>query len=292
MLHQIVTLTVVGTLLAIAQAKAADHGPVFGLGTPTNPKGGWSVNLGVSGRTGSIGTVVAAQAELSYGITENLKIVASTPLGSKAVCSACLYSGGDPFPRSSITLNTPINHDFSGVAWWRFHRSDFAGKRVESTLVGGILIPGASLEPPPYRNLHSGAGYLFGGVTGVASRSQYAWAGATYQRYVQSRDDRRPDLISYTAVYGYRPYSWRTDYPRWDWRIFGEFVGEKGGSILRQGVVLPDSRTHNGFLGPSVLGVYKSVGIEGGMQFAVYHNAGTIFPKERYRFAVNLAYFF
>jgi len=32
---------------------AADHGPVFGLATPTNPKGGWSLDLGVNGRSGA-----------------------------------------------------------------------------------------------------------------------------------------------------------------------------------------------------------------------------------------------
>jgi hypothetical protein len=31
---------------------AADHGPVFGLATPTNPQGGWSFDLGVNGRGG------------------------------------------------------------------------------------------------------------------------------------------------------------------------------------------------------------------------------------------------
>ena len=36
--------------LAIAQfVRAADHGPVFGLATPTNPQGGWSFDLGVNG---------------------------------------------------------------------------------------------------------------------------------------------------------------------------------------------------------------------------------------------------
>lgn len=279
-------------LAATSLTEAADHGPVFGLGTPTNPKGGWSVNLGLSGRTGSVGSVEAGQAELSYGLTENLKLAVSAPLGSKGVCSACLYSGGDPYPRSSVTLNTPISRDFSGLAWWRFQRKDFAGKRFESTAVAGVLFPGAQLEPPPYRNLHSGPGYLVGGVSGLASRSNYAWAGATYQRYAESHTDRRPDLLSYTAVYGYRPYSWRTDYPRWDWRIFGEFTGERGGALQRQGVELPGSRTHNLFLGPSILGVYRSIAIEGGVQFAVYHNLPALFPKERYRFAINLAYFF
>jgi len=44
---------------------ASDHGPVFGLGTPTNPKGGWSFNLGFNRRGGS----GMMQTQLSYGVT-------------------------------------------------------------------------------------------------------------------------------------------------------------------------------------------------------------------------------
>ena len=279
-------------LFVVHLMDAADHGPVFGLATPTNPANGWSFNLGASGRNGTAGVAAALQAELSYGLTQNLKLAASAPLWSRGRCSTCVSSGGDAYPRSSLTLNTPISRDFSGLAWWRFQRKDLAGKRIESTVVGGLLIPGVQTEPEPFRNLNSGAGYLLGGVTGVASRSQYIWFGASYQRYAESRGDRRPDLLSYSAVYGYRPYSWRTDYPRWDWRLFAEFTGERGGSIYRLGAEVPDSRVQQLFLGPSVLGVYRAIGIGAGMQFPLYRNVGSVFPAERYRFAVNFAYFF
>jgi hypothetical protein len=237
-------------------ARAADHGPVFGLATPTNPKGGWSFDLGINGR----GTASALEAELSYGLTENLKLAISGPVVIRA----------DPYPRSSVTTNTPVSGDFSALAWWRFARKDLAGKRVESTAVAGVLAPG------PQQPLHSGPGFLLGAVTGVASRSQYVWAGASYQRYA-----RGPDLLTGTAVYGYRPFSWRTDYPRWDWRVFGELTAERAGSQARQV-----------FLGPSVLGVYRAIGVEAGIQFPVYREASPLYPKERYRFAVNFAYFF
>jgi hypothetical protein len=143
-----------------------------------------------------------------------------------------------------------------------------------------------------HRNLHSGPGYLVGAVTGIASRSKYIWAGASYQHYAASSGDHRPSLLSYTAVYGYRPLSWRTDYPRWDWRIFGEFTGEHTGSVQRQNVMLPDSQAQQLFLGPSVLGVYRAIGIEAGIQFPLYREASALYPKERYRFAINFAYFF
>jgi len=266
-------------LAAAPLLTAADHGPVFGLATPTNPKGGWSFDLGVNGRGGDAS---ALEAELSYGVTQNLKVAVSGPIVLQA----------DPYPRSSVTLNTPASGDFSGLAWWRFSRKDLAGKRIESTAVAGVLAPGPQREAGIYRGLNSGPGYLVGAVTGVASRSQYVWVGTSYQRYAESKGDRRPDLLSYTGVYGYRPLAWRTDYPRWDWRIFGEFTGEHSGSLQRQSLELPGSRANQMFLGPSVLGVYRAIGVEAGVQFPLYRDAGPLYPKERYRFAVNFAYFF
>jgi hypothetical protein len=262
--------------------EGADHGPVFGLATPTNPQGGWSADLGVNGRGGSGGLSSTLEAEVSYGVTQNVKLSVSGPV----VFSA------DPYPRSSVTTNTPISGDFSGLTWWRFQKKDFAGKRFESTAVGGILAPGPQQEAGVYRGLHSGVGFLAGAVTGIASRSQYLWVGTSYQRYAESQGDRRPDLLSYTAVYGYRPQSWRTDYPRWDWRIFGEFTGERTGTLERQMIGLPGSQGNQLFLGPSVLGVYRAIGVEAGIQFPIYQDVGPWFPREHYRFAVNFAYFF
>jgi hypothetical protein len=263
-------------------ANAADHGPVFGLATPTNPQGGWSFDLGVNGRGGAGGLTSTLEASLSYGLTQNIKLAVSAPLAFQP----------DPYSRSSVTMNTPASGDFSGLAWWRFQKKDFAGKRIESTAVGGVLAPGPQTETGMYRGLNSGVGYMAGAVTGVASRSQYVWVGASYQRYAESKGDRRPDLLSYTAVYGYRPLSWRTDYPRWDWRIFGEFTGERVGTLQRQRSELAGSGADQMFLGPSVLGVYRAIGIEAGIQFPIYRDAGPVFPRERYRFAINFAYFF
>jgi hypothetical protein len=273
-------LAAIAATLTVAQlGNGADHGPVFGLATPTNPQGGWSFDLGVNGRGGTTSTL---EAELTYGLTQNLKLAVSGPVVFQP----------DAYPRSSVTTNTPISGDFSGLAWWRFQRKDFAGKRVESTAVAGVLVPGPQQETGLYRGLNSGPGYLVGGVTGVASRSQYVWAGASYQRYAESKGDRRPDLLSYTAVYGYRPLAWRTDYPRWDWRVFGEFTGERTGTLQRQNLEVPGSGAKQMFLGPSLLGVYRAIGIEAGMQFPIYRDTGPLYPRERYRFAINFAYFF
>jgi hypothetical protein len=269
--------------LALGQySSAADHGPVFGLATPTNPKGGWSFDIGVNGRGGTGGVTSTLEAELSYGVTQNVKLAVSAPLVFQA----------DPYPRSSVTTNTPVSGDFSGLAYWRFQKKDFAGKRVESTTFGGVVVPGPQNEAGVYRGLNSGVGGEIGAVTGIASRSQYVWGGASYQRYAESRGDRRPDLLTYTAVYGYRPQSWRTDYPRWDWRIFGEFTGERAGALYRQFREVPGTQATQMFIGPSLLGVYRAIGVEAGMQFPIYRDAGPSFPRERYRFALNFAYFF
>ncbi len=266
-------------MLTATLVQAADHGPVFGLATPTNPQGGWSFDLAVNGRSGTTSNL---EALLSYGVTQNLKLSVSGPVVFQP----------DPYPRSSVTTNTPISGDFSALGWWRFQKKDYAGKRVESTAVAGILAPGPQAETGIYRGLHTGLGYLIGGVTGLASRSQYVWVGATYQRYAESNGDRRPDLLTYTAVYGYRPLSWRTDYPRWDWRIFGEMTGERAGQIQRLRAELPGSQAQQIFFGPSVLGVYRAIGIEAGVQFPLFRDVGPLFPKEQYRFTVNFAYFF
>ncbi len=62
--------------------------------------------------------------------------------------------------------------------------------------------------------------------------------------------------------------------------------------LQRQNLELPGSAANQMFFGPSVLGVYRAIGVEAGMQFPVYRDAGPLYPKERYRFAVNFAYFF
>jgi hypothetical protein len=124
----------IAALLAVGRPLGgADHGPVFGLATPTNPQGGWSFDLGVNGRGGT-GVTSTLEAELSYGVTQNLKLAVFGPVVFEP----------DPYPRSSVTENTPISGDFSGLAWWRFQKKDFAGKRFESTAVGVFWLPARS----------------------------------------------------------------------------------------------------------------------------------------------------
>jgi hypothetical protein len=96
-------------LHALAQfIQAADHGPAFALATSTNPQEGWSFDLGVNGRSGVTSTL---EAELTYGLTQNIKLAVSGPVVFHA----------DPFPRSSVTTNTPISGDFDRGGMRRLH---------------------------------------------------------------------------------------------------------------------------------------------------------------------------
>jgi hypothetical protein len=182
--------------------------------------------------------------------------------------------------------------DFEALAIWRFQRQDTGvGSRIETAAIGGLIMPGPQDSAGPTKGLHSGPGGLAGIVTGVVSRSHYAWAGITYQRYAGSDHDRRPDVLFYSAAYAYRPPSWRRD-TGWDWRIFGEMTGEKTGSIQRAGSALPASNTQEIFVGPSTLGVYKNYALSAGVQFPVYRDLSPLYPRERVRVALSFSIFF
>ena len=179
---------------------ASGHGPVFGLATPTNPKGGWSFDMNLMGRGGD-GFGAMFRPALGYGLTENLKVSVSAPVVFQA----------EPFAASRLSAFTSMAGDFEGLAIWRFHRQDTGvGSRFESAAIGGVLLPGAQDAGGPLKGLPSGPGAIVGGVTGIASRSHYAWGGATYQRYAASDGDRKPDVLFYSLAYAYRPPAWRT----------------------------------------------------------------------------------
>ena len=263
-------------------AQGSGHGPVFGLATPTNPQGGFSFDTSLMGRYGD-GTGTMFRATLGYGVTENFKVSVSAPV---------LFQT-EPFAPARVAAFTPMGGDFEGLAIWRFHRQDTGvGSRFETAAIGGILVPGPQGAGGPLKGLRSGPGAMAGIVSGIASRSHYAWAGVTYQRYSESDRDRRPDLLFYSLAYAYRPPSWRTD-TGWDWRIFGELTGEKSGKIQSAGIVLPGSIGHQVFVGPTTLGVYKNYAVSAGVQFPVYQDVSRLYyPRERFRFAISFSYFF
>ena len=177
---------------ACSAAPAADHGPVFSLATPTNSKGEWSFDVGAFGRTSAHGSQLSIRALAGYGFTPHLTLTFSAP----AVVSHALL------PPTRIQPSS----DFESTLAWRFqHKTTRIGTRIESTAFAGLVVPGTQSSFAP--NLHTTdvPGNMIGAVTGLASRSHYLWLGSTYTKFYEHRGDRRPDVLDYSLVYGYRP---------------------------------------------------------------------------------------
>ena len=256
---------------------ASGHGPVFGLATPTNSQGEYSFDFGVFGRNSGLGTRASARALVGYGVTPHLTLSFTTPIVlSNATLSPTRIQPGD---------------DFESTLAWRFHHNATkVGTRFESTAFAGLVIPGSQAGFRAVAHTNNVPGTMFGAVTGMASRSHYVWLGSTFTKFYRHDGDRRPDVLDYSLVYGYRPLAWRKPPDRWDWRIFGELSGERSNRFLQANETLQETQAHQVFVGPSALGIYRNYTISFGAQFPIYHNVGAQFPKERVRFAINVSY--
>jgi len=116
--------------LAGSTGWASGHGPVFGLTTPTNAKGGWSFDLGIMGRQGTADTGVMLRGMLSYGITEDVQVSISAPV----------VFGSAPLAPGRVTGMMSGSGDFEGISAWRFHRQGTSvGRRFENTAYNGIM---------------------------------------------------------------------------------------------------------------------------------------------------------
>jgi hypothetical protein len=279
--RRVALVTVLISLPSIAHAN--EHGPVFGLATPTNVKGGWSLDIGTMGRIGSGSSGVMTRAMLTYGITEDLQVSVSGP----AVFSSA------PILPARETAMMPANGDFEALGAWRFQRRDNGiGSRLETTAYFGLIVPGPQTPPGLLGQLHRAPGTVGMIATGYASRKNYIWGGIGGTHFAESHGDRRPGMLMYTLVWGYRPKPLRKDYPHWDGRFFIELNGEDSGRVLHNGLSVPGTSGQQIFLGPATLWLYKNYGIEGGVQFPVYQNTGPAFQRERFRVAVDFSYFF
>ncbi|MEZ5318162.1 MAG: hypothetical protein R2752_12230 [Vicinamibacterales bacterium] len=259
------------------------HGPVFGMTTPTNATGAWALDFGVMGRSGEGRVGLMTRVMATYGVTEDLQISASAPL---VFASA-------PFAAARGTAMMPANGDLEAIGAWRFHRRGTAvGTRVESTAYAGIIVPGPQQPAGVVGGLKRAPGLYVAGATGLASRSHYVWAGVGYTRFAERSGDRRADVVSYSAVWGYRPPALRTEYPHWDWRLFVELTGERASDLRRADMVQDGTAGHQIFVGPTALGILRNYAIEGGVQFPVYRKLGAALRREAIRYAVNLSYFF
>src|SRR5271156_1597165 len=238
-------------------AVAADHGPVFSYPTPVNSQGEFSFDTGIYGRYGSQGTQFSTGSGFGYGVTPHITVNAFFPVSF----------GSGNLPESRIMSGS----EWSAGASWRFlHSVTSVGKRIEATASLGVVVPGPQQDSGVLANLHRAPGISGTLATGMASRSQYLWVGGGYTRFAEASHDRRPDTLSWSAVYGYRPAKLRRGYDQWDYRGFAELTGEHTGDVRTDGAILPNSTTTTLWLGPSVLAIFKNIAISGGVQAPVF----------------------
>jgi len=257
-------------------ALADGHGPVFGLATPTNSTGEWSFDSGFFGRANDFGSEASFRELVGYGFTPHFTAFVSAPvvIGDQNLAPTRIQPGAD----------------FDATMKWRFqHRATKVGTRFESTVYLGMVTPGPQAKYPNIVTTNA-PGIMFGAVTGMASRSNYLWLGATYTKFFEHSDSKRPDVLNYSLVYGYRPPKWRRPPDKWDWRFFVELVGEHSDQFTQYGAAVPHSESHQIFLGPSMLGIHRNYTISFGAQAPIYQSVGSQFPHERVRYAVNFSY--
>jgi hypothetical protein len=256
---------------------ASGHGPLFGLATPTNSQGEVSFDFGVFGRNSSLGTQTSARALLGYGFTPHLMLSLTAP--------AVLDNAKLPPTRIQP------GDDFESTLAWRFHHNATkVGTRFESTGFAGMVVPGPQSGFGLVAHTNSVPGTMVGAVTGMASRSHYVWLGSTFTKFYERNGNRRPDVLDYSVVYGYRPPAWRRPPDKWDWRLFAELVGERSNRFLQSNTTVAGTQAHQGFVGPTALGIYRNYTVSFGAQFPIYQDVGALFPKERVRFAFNFSY--
>ena len=268
---------------SLTLAHGSGHGPVFGMSTPTNVKGGWSLDLGFMGRVGEQNRDSMVRAMLGYGITEDLQLSISIPYSFTSA----------PFAPSRITGMMPASMDLEAIGSYRFFRKGTrVGTRIESTANVGFVVPGPQRPAGMMGDLRKAPGIYASVTTGIASRSHYVWAGLGNLHFSERGGDRRSNVVTYSAVWGYRPKAWQKEYPHWDWRVFAELTGDDASKVRRGGVIMPGTSGRQVFLGPTALGIHKNYAIEAGIQWPVYRSVGPMLQQERYRFAINFSRFF
>ena len=273
-----VIASALAALLNAAPARAAGHGPVFGATTPTLGRGGWSIDQAWTARCGEDGDgQQMLKTMVSFGITENLQVFGSVPLA---------MSDGRLAGARMMSLMSS-EREIEGLVGYRFERRTIGiGGRQESTVyVGGT----APLET---RRVGVGAGPSVdvGAATGYASRAHYLWVGGWIQHYFDRAGDRLGDSKLATVVYGYRPPPLRTEAGKPDLRFFVEATAEDRVEDQLAGAPVSGGRTV--FVGPTALLLHKAIGVEGGILFPAYQRIDASRDAERFRIAVNVAYFF
>lgn len=272
-------LLIFACAMALAiEARASDHGPVFGYATPVNSQYEVSFDSGVFGRNGSRGTQFSTGSQIGYGLTPQLTLNAFFPatFSSGSLPETRIYPGGE----------------WSAGASWRFlHSVTSVGKRKEATGSLAVVVPGPQEDSGVLGQLPRAPGVAGTVAAGFDSRSSYLWGGFGYTRFAHAGGGQRPDTLSWSSVYAYRPARLRRGYDQWDYRGLVEFTGEHTGNVRLQNALLANSSSTSMWLGPSVLAIFKNIAIEGGVQGPVFRDVDeSVYGRERVRFAINFSY--
>lgn len=270
-------------VLSGSQLFAQGHGPVFGLSTPTLRRGGWSVDNGLMGQLSDTHEMVMFRPMISYGITEHLQISASFPLP--------LYTSEGMAP-ARVATRMPASPDVELTLGWRFQARELGvGSRYESTVFVALDYPTDDLR----MGAHTAPGAMAALATGYVSRTVYAWVGALHRRYMSpigATADHVGDVSMVSAVVGLRPPSMQHEYPRPDWRVFVEGVGEITQRTEVGGVPMGSSGGRQYFVGPTLLGLYRGWGVSGGPVFPVYQRLNGTQQRDKVRLAFDVVAWF
>lgn len=219
---------------------------------------------------------------LSYGVTEDVQLSFSVPVPLQRDVRA---------PNVRAFTRMPAQRDVELMVGWRVQRRGVGvGRRQETTLWLATDLPTGGSRA---RNQIAPA--LFGAlVTGYASRSLYLWVGGAYRHPVAvgANQRREGDAVMGSLVVGYRPPSFRRDYPRPDWRLFLEVVGERIGGSSGRGGSHPEDGRRQLYAALTLLGLYGSWGIAGGPAYPLYQSQGADYPHDGVRLVANLSFWF
>jgi hypothetical protein len=96
----------------------------------------------------------------------------------------------------------------------------------------------------------------------------------------------------FTIVFGYRPSLFRHDYPRPDWRVFLELVGEHDRRDVVGGAEQLDTGGNQAYAALTLLGLYGAWGVSGGPALPIYRRVNGSQRREQVRFVVNSTFWF
>lgn len=273
-------LLAAATIAALGVARAEGHGPAFGLATPTLARGQWSSDTAVARVDAQAGDSFSVREMIGYGITEDLQALLTFPLKRPDNTAMQSIRGGSMMGEMGAV---------EASLQWRFHRTAPAiGARRESAILMGLSEP----TDDTLGRMQVGTSVHVAAVTGYASRTTYWWAGAGMQRYAETGGDRLGSLYYVSAVLGYRPPLFQHDYPKPDWRVFIEGLAEKTERHRMNERAMQNSGGEKVLIGPSVLGLYGSWGIEAGVLWPLVQSLNGPQSEERYRAKFVFTYWF